>query len=146
MAWSFSLFNRWTAVCIWEKKKSLHLAPLYPFIFIKDHVQRENVNKRFSPLEDDRPIKHLIQPGPGVPLCPAKQHNSYTIYRVCSVQVADKLWGRTCQLIQPLDQEPYRQQDSSPEEVPHHAGADMQTLMDYSKFSSRFLENLFYWL
>lgn len=57
--------------------------------------------------EVDRPIKHLIQPGPGVSLFPAKQHNSYTIYGLSSVQVAEELLGHTCRLIQPLDYAPH---------------------------------------
>lgn len=61
----------------------------------------------FSLAEEDRPIKHLIQPGPGVCVCPAKQYNSYTIYGLSSVQVAEKLLGHTCQLIQPLDYAPH---------------------------------------
>lgn len=59
------------------------------------------------PIEEDRPIKHLIQPGTGVSLCPAKQHNSYTIYALSKVQVASELLGHTCQLIQPLDYAPH---------------------------------------
>lgn len=96
-------------------------------IFIEVHVRLENEEKEipetlfffFPPAEEDRPIKHLIQPGPGASLCPAKQYNSYTIYGLSSVQVAEKLLGHTCQLIHPLDYAPHCLLPPSPEDVPH---------------------------
>lgn len=72
----------------------------------------------------DRLIKHLIRSGSGVSLCPAKQYNSYTIYGLSSVQVAEELLGHTCQLIHPLDYAPHCLQPQSPEDVPHQAGAE----------------------
>lgn len=59
-----------------------------------------------SLAEEHQTIKYLIHSGSGAALCPAKQYNSYTIYALSSVQVAEKLLGHTCQLIQPLDYEP----------------------------------------
>lgn len=60
-----------------------------------------------SLAEEHQTIKYLIHSGSGAALCPAKQYNSYTIYGLSSVQVAEKLLGHTCQLIQPLDYEPH---------------------------------------
>lgn len=95
----------------------------------------------FSPAED-RPIKHLIQPGPGVSLCPAKQYN-----HLWTVQCAG---GReTFGAHLPADSTIRRRTTLSIAPVSRGCPSpcrcrDGETVMDYSRFSNCFLENLFY--
>lgn len=86
-------------------------------------------------LAEDRPIKHLIQPSPGVFLCPAKQYSSYTIYG--TVQCAG---GReTSGAHLPADSPIRLRTTLSIAEIPRGCPSpcrcrDGETVMNYSRF------------
>ena len=92
-------------------------------------------------LAEDRPIKHLIQPGPGVFLCPAKQYSSYTIYGTVQCAGGRETSGAHLPADSPIRLRTTLSIAAIPRGCPSPCRCrDGETVMNYSRFGICFLD------